>query len=379
MKLAHFSTFFCNVFRCLNRKRRTSQRIRKLKKLDLKEKISTKKSSFKRILLVVTNEGWGDSLYVNGLAKRLYDQGIFVGLLVRGDCVFKYQGIPYYFCVFDIKDYAKVNCFEADLIVDLGFAGIPFSRERLGLIKYLKLPAVSVNSMFNELNAYSIHVDYKRYKHISERLSAVLEVITKTPQHRVLPVSWYSQKDIDWAKRFLGTNKGKKIVYLNAKARDCDRTLSIVQCKEIINTLKIFGYNLIIENSDFEWDRDNEIQLEKLPSIDFKKLSALVSMVDLVVTPDTSITHIASSANIPVFVVFPPNDRDFWFEYAAADVWRGLSDYETVYREDASDLILDCTGYPNYRPGRSDSYSPKNICIALNNFIRGLNENRRNM
>lgn len=70
-------TKLANYLRRKNRERRTASRLNRLKAHDAATKNTRAiPEVIRRVLLISTSEGWGDSLYIAGLAQRLKANGI---------------------------------------------------------------------------------------------------------------------------------------------------------------------------------------------------------------------------------------------------------------------------------------------------------------
>lgn len=373
--LRNIATCISNVFRYLNKTRRNNSRFKRLKKEDIKVKnLLPIPDRCKHVLIISTSEGFGDSLYIAGFAYRLKDFGVEIVAIAAPNHLLNHFTNPIFDNVYSLeKDTHKITEFPPDLVIDLTFANINYHTERLNILKSMKCPSVTVSELSKKLNIYSHFIDFKQRAHISERLTLILDLIChRKDEFPVMPRGYASINDLAYAQKTISSlfpdNSGSRIAYLNTLARHADRCLTQTQAEALIQTLFKNGYDKVIIHSRFNSAPSNS-KIQHLPELTFQQLTALISKMNLVVTPDTSVTHLAACYNIPTMVIFPPNDRDLWPQYAAKDVWGALSTRHVNYSRDDPDMRIDIWGYPTSRPRSCAVYSAYELQNCLDNFI----------
>lgn len=373
--LRNIGTRISNVFRYLNKTRRNKSRFNRLKKEDIKVKNQLPiPDRCKHVLIISTSDGFGDSLYTTGFAYRLKNLGATFVAIAAPNHILNHYTNPIFDNVYSLeKDTFKITKFPPDLIIDLTFANINYYSERSTIIKSLKCPAVTVSEISKNLNIYSHFIDFKQRAHISERLALILDLICHhKSESPVMPRAYASNNDLAYAQKTISSlfpdNSEGRIAYLNTIARHADRCLTQTQADALIQTLFMNGYDKIIIHSRSSCAPSNN-KIQQLPELSFQQLAALISEMNLVVTPDTSVTHLAACYNIPTMVIFPPNDRDLWPQYAAKDVWGALSTRHVIYSRDDPDMRFDIWGYPTSRPRSCAVYSACELQTCLNNFL----------
>lgn len=371
---ANIKTRLLNFLRRKNRERRTASRLNRLKPYDAATKNSRAiPQTIRRVLLISTSEGWGDSLYVAGLARRLKLNGVLDVAVMAPESLLGHFGNPVFTGVWALeREIGSGLAFGPDVVLDLTYIGISNGKERLQLITRLACPAVTVSDLCHHLNAYSTFVAYREKAHISERMALVLGVLTHHEESPIMPEGFASDNDKTHARQTIEelclTRRPARLAYLNTLARDADRCFSPVQADMMVQTLLKNGFDGIIVNSKVPCLTCNK-KIRYLPKMTFYEFTALIEHMDLVVTPDTSVTHLAAYYNIPTFVVFPPNDRDYWSEYGAKDVWGALSNHSVTYALDDANLKIDPFGYASVRPRPCSWYRPTELANALDKFI----------
>lgn len=370
-------TKLANYLRRKNRERRTASRLNRLKAHDAATKNTRAiPEVIRRVLLISTSEGWGDSLYIAGLAQRLKANGIESVTVMAPESLIGHFVNPIFDDVWALeRESDACVAFTPDVAVDLTYMGVRCGKERLQLIKRLACPALTVSELCQSLNAYSTFIPYHEKAHISERMALVLSALTHHDEMKVMPVGFSSAADKarvrDVIKSLFPAKQPSRLAYLNTIARDADRCFSQIQTDTMAQVLLKSGFDGIIVHTKVPCLTSDE-RIHYLPAMTFHELTAIIEQMALVVTPDTSVTHLAAFYDIPAFVVFPPNDRDYWSKYAAKDAWGALSAHSVTYACDDESLDIDPTGYASVRPRASSSYEPAILGEALDHFIKKL-------
>jgi ADP-heptose:LPS heptosyltransferase len=141
-----------------------------------------------------------------------------------------------------------------------------------------------------------------------------------------------SLKEID---RFLNTHLQdiNFLVGINISAGSDARFWGVQRFKSLLTLLQNYNVSLILISAKKDLVYAEQISQNKLPIFcdpDFDKFAALVSKIDFLFTPDTSIIHLASAYKVPVFGLYVKyNTEDvIWYPYKSA--------YESVITEEAN-------------------------------------------
>lgn len=117
------------------------------------------------------------------------------------------------------------------------------------------------------------------------------------------------------------------LIGINISAGSNSRFWGIRNFKEIISVLNGYGINIVLlcleRDLKYAWD----IAGREIPIFyrnDFDGFAAMINRINLLFTPDTSIVHIASAFNVPVFGLYVKYNTDHivWYPYK--------SDYEVI-------------------------------------------------
>lgn len=327
-------------------------------------------------LLITSNDRYGDALFVLGLAKKLNDFGIRVSIATLNDAVavFKYNH-----CVSNIISFEAVDSItnlNFDIAVDLEYLGIRKWRLRLPLLKKISCYKITTSSYCKNLNLFDEYIDYSKTSHVGKRLALIYQKLTSDNAIDVIfpYIDLTAVKYTEFPDCF---DNGKKIIYLNAKAGDKDRWFSDEQLLALSNVFEQYKDRVAVfvnPSSPKVVEKLNKSYCHILKKIDFKKFCLFISHCNLVVTPDTSVTHIAGCFNIPTFVVFPPNDRDYYHKYSAAEVWGALTDDSITVTTDDKNLIIDPYGfgYSNLKVRPINTIDKTWLAQKLDNYLHCL-------
>ena len=374
-----------NAFKAINRTRLNLHRSNVIRKTnDASRPKYQLPLSPKKVALLSVSDGWGNSLYLLGIAKRLTEHKIKVALLVRPEFLKRFSEAKFVEKIIPLGQSStpnEIDQFNPDILVDFEYVALRHWRLRHAALSSTRCYCCCLSSLLMQSSYFDHWIQIERKCHISDRLAMVLEHITGSKETAVFPWVLVSKKEIeyidDWIHK-LGIIE-ERMVYLNCCASDKDRCLSYRQAKALTQSLLEKQYQIVVNATCLKNTEQQALTLlspsvHLLPQITFRQLSALVKKVRFVITPDTSITHIASSFNIPSFVIFPPNDRDYWSKWRAADVWNGLSSITETIAEDDPNLSIDCFGYANKKVKENREYSPEFLVKKLNNFYSKLSK-----
>lgn len=177
----------------------------------------------------------------------------------------------------------------------------------------------------NNLELYTKTIerlDSTKY-HVVERIAKIAELFNVSYTKEELNIRFdFSKDDILHVNDFLqqAFNLSKPLIGVNIIAGNKARFWGINRFIKLIDLMKNYDVNIIIITTPNEIKTAHEISQGKIPiyySNKFSRISALVSKLSLLFTPDTSIVHLASIYSIPVFglyVKYKTNDI-IWYAY----------------------------------------------------------------
>jgi ADP-heptose:LPS heptosyltransferase len=120
------------------------------------------------------------------------------------------------------------------------------------------------------------------------------------------PKYYISDKEKEKAKEFFSAkqiSQDKKTIAVVVESAEIYRSWPMTHIVELISILKN-TYNIIAVSK-------NKLEIEGIVQTGnstFREMSAIVSLCDLVVTPDTGVLHLAAALNIPTIALFGPID-----------------------------------------------------------------------
>lgn len=169
--------------------------------------------------------------------------------------------------------------------------------------------------------------DFKWNDHITKRYAAYLKklgIMDNINLNYDLPYKNINIEEI--------VTKGEKIVILNPYGASKHKTFSLSTLRKIIEYLKKYRVKIILL---YYGDRYKELEeLRQYENIlipnkikNIKDSINLIAISDLVITPDTSIVHIASALKKRNISVYPPNGGNFGVDHL---VWAPLTEGTNV-------------------------------------------------
>lgn len=321
-----------SFLKSLNRERLIARKAKKFKKFDISAKPSRNPpQKIRNIIILHFLPGWGDFLYFAGLIKCLEQCNINVSIGTSTKLVNRFQRIsstP----VLDVT-LGDIPSHVPDCILDLDWS--VGKHHEFTFLQNINCWCITCSNVLSKLNLFDQYINISKISHISKRYKFVAETITHQPCITIYPFIPISHEESWFSKIFLQRNNlnEKKFVYLNTVGSDKDRQFSIHQILEIIEVLLSKNIPTVFFSPNFNIashypDRKN--LLISAPDANFFKISAIVSKAKAIISPDTSIVHLASAFKIPVMAVYCKNDYDFFGNHLLSEVWGPLSKNSSI-------------------------------------------------
>ena len=342
-----------NFFKRINRIFQDYMREKRLKigKViwDKKEKTSIvkgdnfiKDNNIKSILFLRYDGKIGDMI-VNSLMfreiKKVYPD-IKIGLVARGAAIDIVKDNPNVDEIYEyqkdrkkIKELAlKIKEEKYDLLIDFS------EMLRVNQMMLINLCNARFNLGLdrNDWSLFDISVeskkDFKWTEHITKRYLAYLLKLGLKKEEVDLSYDIYI-KDNSKYSEFLSHIKEKKKLVLNPYGASKHKSFSIESLENIINYLKDRDIAIILV---YFGDKYKELEAleRKYTHVYIPKninnildTALLIKESDFVLSPDTSIVHIASTFNKNIIAVYPPNGGKYGVDHL---VWAPNSDYTRV-------------------------------------------------
>lgn len=304
---------------------------RKKKKEEIIEGNFIEKNSINSILFLRYDGKIGD-MVINTIMfreiKRQYPN-IKIGVVTKGGAKGVIENNPYVDKIYNyeksskkIKKLAKeISKEKYDLLVDFSemlrvnqmmLINLCKARYNMGLDrKNWKLFDVSVDS----------GVDFQWTEHITQRYLAYLLKLGLNREKIDLSYDIYLKKDNSKYNDFLNNIVEEKKVVLNPYGASKHKSFSLETLDKIIKYLKELNIGVILL---YFGDKYKELEVLKkdnknlyIPKeiLDIEDSAYLISKGDFVITPDTSIVHIASALKKPNISVYPPKGGKFGVDH----------------------------------------------------------------
>ncbi len=144
-----------------------------------------------------------------------------------------------------------------------------------------------------------------------------------------------SKQSEDFAKQFLINNNlnNKFLIGINISAGSNARFWGVDRFKKLVQFFMEYNVNVLLLSSGTDLDKVSKISNQSILNFysdNFDKFTGIISKLDLLITPDTSVVHLASAYKIPVFGLY--------VHYNTADmIWSPLrSEFDCVITEEAT-------------------------------------------
>ena len=346
---------FLNFFRMLNRKRILAHRLRKIKSFDLKKpRNAPRPSKVSKAALLVTAPMFGDSLFVAGLIKKLAESGIDVAVFTKTASFGLFSHLPFVsrdrlFGIENANGLDGAWAFAPDVLVDLEYASNRDFELRAALVRRLSCRCLCTASYLRGLNLYDGYIDFAKCTHESIRMAEIFNAIVPGGKEvQIGPFCHLADDSIATAHAFVSSLdlRGRKLVYFNAVARKGSSTLSQDQARAIIGYLKTDGNCFFVCNAG---SIEESANVRSLPKLDFNGFCAFLRLCDGIITPDTSVVHVASAFDIPILAIYPGNSLDPCKRCLVSQAWAPMSRIHVEFSPDSAGFHVDRFGYPSDR------------------------------
>ena len=272
-----------------------------------------------KILLLRDDDKIGDMVVSTSVMRELSKQGYTVDILAtpKNVAIVKYNPYVNKILSTDTPDIAsQLNAEKYDLVIDMGDQISPRS------LRFLRSISAKNVIGFNKesYNIYNKSIQYNDFNgHITNRYDLLMQVLGLSDYSTQYELFYPSELD-QAVLTFLKSTGHKKFLLINAFAADNRREMSLKQVEELILSLK----NAYSDTGIILLDHLNRIDItlpEGVYTSPFNTILsaiALISHIDMIVSPDTSIVHIAATYNKPLIALY---GNDLHGKFVNSDVW----------------------------------------------------------
>jgi len=306
----------------------------------------TSSKNDKRILLVRLNR-IGDALVCTPIIKALLDNNFQVDIIAdkKNYFIFKnFSGVSEIF-IFTHRLTSLLDIIIAtnrkrfDYIVDL--------HDDLSTTVSLIIAFSNAEKKFGlskkTASLYSKTIDRPdaRSNHVIERISQLLKLFNLNPaiaQKRVFfPIDDRSRNIIN---NLMNDHfpDNLPLLGINISAGSPARFWGVEKYIKLLESIPSNNLNIIILSSPGDKELAKRISSGKYLTFsteDFTEFAAIISRLNLLFTPDTSVVHLASAYNIPMFGIYVKFNTDeiIWYPYN--------TDYEAIITEEPNFINLE--------------------------------------
>lgn len=317
--------------KALNRRRLFWKRLRVVKKDDLPQRNPlTRPERIKRLLVIDAFPGFGDAVYTNGLLSALVRDGLEVSVTAREKMLSVFRTNDALEAIYALESESDRQACLAenfDMVVDLDYNHTHTFPLRMPWLKALRAFAATCSEYDRELNVFHDFIDISRFAHVGERLGLVRAYVlgreNVEPIRPVFDVPEHAPLE-------------SKAVYVNTLASQDDRCLSAEQIAQLAawfrKEQRICGLFYV----------SDDVKLEEGPWVkrirpdSFASAASVLKQTVAVITPDTSMVHVAAAFEKPVLALFCGKERDYFPAYAMSETWTPRSEKAMVVKPDES-------------------------------------------
>lgn len=159
--------------------------------------------------------------------------------------------------------------------------------------------------------------------HVVKRILKLSELFGIKPNFGNCNTAYFpTDKSIEYVQEYLSGNFTEKrfLFGINISAGSSARFWGVERFQKLLDLISDKDTNIVIISPPQDRSLAENISLGKYPVFsekEFDKAAALISQLDLLFTPDTSLVHIASAFNVPVFGLYVKYKTDdvIWYPY----------------------------------------------------------------
>ena len=228
----------------------------------------------------------------------------------------------------DFASLLKLRKQKFDVCIEFDHSVVPHAIIRLKVINPKKVISIKKDGRYgvngNELSLYDIYIEKSKQGHFRDIWLGVLKPFNINPKSNEYDLFVSDQLKIK-AQHFIKQYSSKFLVGINLKGATKGKIIKINELYQICEGLYRQDKNIQIiilssPNNFQETSQKVKKMALKYVVMSYKtdkilSVAALISQLDLIITPDTSIVHIASAFNKPIVTIHEDN-RDSYELFA---------------------------------------------------------------
>ncbi|EOC0417590.1 glycosyltransferase family 9 protein [Cronobacter malonaticus] len=300
-----------NIIKKLTRKKNAFFRVIKLHMINRRyrnkpARIPLNPHSIKKILLLRLDDKIGDMVVATGCAKALADNGYQVSILTGPLCKQLLAMAAYLENIYLYRPRMSLNELKAaqfDAVIDFDDV-VSYERFKLHAELCAK-HIIGFNKEKYKLFDHSISF-FDESKHITERYKSVLALFNITVQRYDYYIPLNQQENSRLASVLGVKVAGTRYVAINPFTGSEDKDFSREQVVDLINDLHSLSYPVTVVMIG-QTDKIAGLALKNVIIVENSTICSAVEIVrycDLIITPDTSIVHIARALDKPLIAVY---------------------------------------------------------------------------
>ena len=228
----------------------------------------------------------------------------------------------------DLFSLLKLRQQKFDVCIEFDHSVVPHAIIRLKIINPKKVISIRKDGRYgvngNELSMYDVYIDKLKKRHFRDIWLGVLKPFDIEPKSNKYDL-FITSKLENQAQNFIKKYPSKKLIGINLMGAVKGKKIRFSELYQICQELYHQNNNIqvVILTSPANFERAS--QKVKKMELDYVQMSyktdtilavaAIISQLDLIITPDTSIVHIASAFNKPL-VTIHENNQDSYFLFS---------------------------------------------------------------
>jgi len=251
---------------------------------------------------------------------------------------------------------------KLDVCVEFDHSVIPHAIIRLKIINSKKVISVNKDGRYGvspqELSIYDYYTEKPKNTHSRDIWLATLIPFGINSQSREYDI-FCNTFQINTALTFLEKYTNKLLIGINIEGAVSGKKINFVELKEICEGLFSLSKNIqivILCNPDKRKNVQRDISKMDLEFVTLSyrtksviDAAAIIKNLNIVITPDTSITHIASTFNIPIITIHEDNFESYQLFAPTSDVSKtvfsksshSLQDFSVISLLDAAKELIE--------------------------------------
>jgi ADP-heptose:LPS heptosyltransferase len=243
-----------------------------------------------------------------------------------------------------------------DVCIEFDHSVVPHAILRLLIIRPKIIISVIKEGRYDvqgcDLELYDYFTEKKKNSHFRDIWLQTLTPFGVVPKSNKYDL-FCTNYQIQIARSYLKNFPGKFIIGINLQGAVKGKKISFLDLYEIC---KGFQQNKNIQIVILSSPENHQLVSNEVSAMDFENVkisyktesildvASLISQLDLIITPDTSITHIASTFNKPIVTIHEKNFDSFKLFAPTSDLSRTVfSEYHNKLEGFSVDAVLDAS------------------------------------